>query len=168
MAKKVTLKKEIEAILENAHPVRGLCVSERINEQGFKCTYCFPENMREEILQRASKPKRQQTSNGSAERIQKGLALLEKNREAIQVLFDIRYLMEKHSYDVQKASRVLFKDKKELPAGFRRESVRAYYGTSMWNTEYHIVDAKKQRYSLKHLIGLLPILPKAWLKDVEV
>lgn len=166
MAKKVTLKKEIGAILENAHPVRGLCVSERINEQGFKCTYSFPENMREEILQRASKPKRQQTPNWGAEYIQKGLALLGKNREAIQVLFDIRYLMEEHGYNVQKASKVLFKDRKELPAGFHRKTVRACYG-AVWNTEYYIVDAKKQRYSLKRLIDLLPILPKAWLKDVE-
>lgn len=118
MVRNVSLKKEIEDILENARPSKNLCVSERINEQGFKCTYSFPGNMREELMRRASRPKRQQPQYRGGEYTQKGLALLEKNREAIQVLFDIRYLMEKHGYDVQNACKVLFKDKKALPAGF--------------------------------------------------
>ncbi|UVS57324.1 hypothetical protein NXX16_18480 [Bacteroides fragilis] len=112
MVRNVSLKREIEDILENARLSKNLCVSERINEQGFKCTYSFPGNMREELMRRASRPKRQQPQYKGGEYTQKGLALLEKNREAIQVLFDIRYLMEKHGYDVQNACKVLFKDKR--------------------------------------------------------
>lgn len=167
MVRNVSLKREIEDILENARLSKNLCVSERINEQGFKCTYSFPGNMREELMRRASRPKRQQPQYRGGEYTQKGLALLEKNREAIQVLFDIRYLMEKHGYDVQNACKVLFKDKKALPAGFCRKSV-PYYMSSVRNTEYCFGAAGKQQPSLERLIDLLPMLPKAWLEGIEI
>lgn len=167
MVRNVSLKKEIEDILENARPSKNLYVSERINEQGFKCTYSFPGNMREELMRRASRPKRQQPQYRGGEYTQKELALLEKNREAIQVLFDIRYLMEKHGYDVQNACKVLFKDKKALPAGFCRKSV-PYYMSSVWYTKYCFEAAGKQQPSLERLIDLLPMLPKAWLDGIEI
>lgn len=168
MVRNVSLKKEIEDILENARLSKNLCVSERINEQGFKCTYSFPGNMREELMRRASRSKRQQPQYKGGEYTQKGLALLEKNREAIQVLFDIRYLMEKHGYDVQNACKVLFKDKKALPAGFCRKSIREYYMGSVWYTKYCFEAAGKQWHSLERLIDLLPMLPKAWLEGIEI
>ena len=167
MVRNVSLKREIADILENARLSKNLYVSERINEQGFKCTYSFPGNMREELMRRASRPKRQQPQYKGGEYTQKGLAFLEKNREAIQVLFDIRYLMEKHGYDVQNACKVLFKDKKALPAGFCRKSV-PYYMSSVQNTECCFGAAGKQQHSLERLIDLLPMLPKAWLEGIEI
>ncbi len=56
--KKVSLKKEITSILDNAILKNGLCITEVTNEQGFKCVYRFPKNMRDLLLKRASKPKK--------------------------------------------------------------------------------------------------------------
>ena len=75
--------------------------------------------------------------------------------------------MEKHGYDVQNACKVLFKDKKALPAGFYRKSIHEYYMGSEWYTKYYFEAAGKQ-WHLERLIDLLPMLPKGWLDGIEI
>lgn len=160
--KKVSLRKEITSILDNATLKNGLHITEVTNEQGFKCVYRFPKNMRDLLLKRASKPKRTPVTN-AGESTQKRLALLQKNREAIQPLFDISYLMKTYGYDDHMACDVLFKDKKELPTGFYKTYVSVGYERKV---KYYFRENRVE-YSIKSLVALLPLLPKAWTQTIK-
>lgn len=165
-------KKEMTSLIENARlrKVNGqeLYVVERLNEQGFICTYKFPEDMREEILRRINHPKRQKDQCKWGKSTQEKLTFLKKHKELIQVLFDIQYLMKaRANCTVREACRVLFKDKKKLPSGFYRKSVTNYYPGADWNVRYCIGYSKEQHYSVESFINLLPILPKTWLEGIE-
>lgn len=160
-------KKEMTSLIENARlrKVNGqkLYVVERLNEQGFICTYKFPEDMREEILRRINHPKRQKDQCKGGKPTQEKLAFLKKHKELIQVLFDIQYLLKTYTnYTVHEACSVLFKDKKKLPSGFYRK----YYG-GYQDIRYCIRYSGEQHYSVKDFIDLLPILPKTWLEGIE-
>lgn len=160
-------KKEMASLIENARlrKVNGqkLYVVERLNEQGFICTYKFPEDMREEILRRINHPKRQKDQCKGGKPTQEKLAFLKKHKELIQVLFDIQYLMKSRTNcTAYEACKVLFKDKKKLPSGFYRK----YYGVNRY-TEYCIGYSKEQHYSVDNFIDLLSILPKTWLEGIE-
>lgn len=61
--RKTSLKKEVATILDSAQPLKRvnrldgeIYVAERINEYGFKCTYQFREESRNELLRRAGQP----------------------------------------------------------------------------------------------------------------
>ena len=160
-------KKEMTSLIENARlrKVNGqkLYVVERLNEQGFICTYKFPEDMREEILRRINHPKRQKDQCKGGKPTQEKLAFLKKHKELIQVLFDIQYLMKSRAgCTVREACTVLFKDKKKLPSGFYRK----YYAYNQY-TAYCIGYSREQHYSAEDFIDLLPILPKTWLEGIE-
>lgn len=162
-------KKEMTSLIENARlrNVNGqkVYVVERLNEQGFICTYKFPEGMREEILRRINHPKRQKYRCKGGKSTQEKLAFLKKHKELIQVLFDIQYLMKSRAgRTVHEACVVLFKDKKKLPSGFYRKSVTNYYPGVYQNIKYCIGYSKEQHYSVESFIDLLPILPKTWLE----
>lgn len=164
--RKTSLKKEVATILDNAQPLKRvnrsdgeIYVAERINEYGFKCTYQFREESRNELLRRAGQPlKKTLPKNRNGEYIQKGLLFLERNKDVIQTLCDINYLMREHNYDIQEACRILFKDKKVLPPGFHE--AHSYKGF----VTYHILD---NSYTIERLIELVPMLPIAWLKEIS-
>ena len=122
----------------------------------------FQKNMRDLLLKRASKPKRTPVTN-AGESTQKRLVLLQKNREAIQPLFDISYLMKTYGYDDHMACDVLFKDKKELPTGFYKTYVSVGYERKV---KYYFRDNRIE-YSIKSFVALLPLLPKAWTQTIK-
>jgi len=93
----------------------------------------------------------------------KRLVLLQKNREAIQPLFDISYLMKTYGYDDHMACDVLFKDKKELPTGFYKTYVSVGYERKV---KYYFRDNRIE-YSIKSFVALLPLLPKAWTQTIK-
>lgn len=158
------LKKEISAILDSAQPVKGqpgMYVAERINDYGLKCTYCFNEDMKTELLKRAGQPRKSNSKSRSWEYIQKGLLFLQENQHIIPTILDIDYLMKKYGYDVQAACKVLFKDKKTLPQGFYREHIG--YAFTRY-TEFRVKANGGSQCSVSRLIELIPILPKAWLE----
>lgn len=162
--KSCRLKDEIGVILNSARPLEGqtnMYITEKVNEHGLKCTYRFSEDAKEVLQGRTRQQKKSPSKYKGWEYIQKRLSFLERHKEVIQTLFDINYLLNAHNYDTQKACQILFRDKKVLPSGFRKEYSR-YTGCSDY-----IVTADNSRYTIDSLISLLPTLPKAWLKEVE-
>lgn len=161
------LKKEIASILDSAIPDKkdqwGITrIVERTNDYGFKCTYRFSEDMREELLKRAGQLKKKSSPKYKPwEYIQKGLLFLEENQEAIQVLYDIDYLMKEHGYDAQESCGILFKDKKALPPGFYKKYLHHT------GPKFYVTLTDGSLYGVECLIKQLPILPKAWLKEIE-
>lgn len=158
-----SLKKQIASILddarstsERANPLTGdIYVSERVNEHGYKCTYRFSEEMKDELLKRADRFNRKPAEKNGGLAFQKGLLFLKENTGVLQTLFDIQHLIGSYKYTAQDACRILFKDKKGLPLGFCKKG--PYYYMSM---DYS--------HSIDYYVRLLPMVPKAWLKGIEI
>ena len=139
MKGKISLKKEIANIIDNAEYLgdrkvkcnwynmvqTNMCVAEVVNEHGYKCTYHFKEDSKDVLLQRAAAIQRGTSykfkagDNGNS--TQQILLFLKENRDALQVLHDINYLMKANNCNAQQACRVLFKDKKQSPPNFAGE-----------------------------------------------
>lgn len=183
----MTLKKEIGSILDGAKFIgnrkveyslyRGrkvhllqtnMYVTERINEQGYKCVYHFDGDIKEELLRRAASIRKKipykfkDSENGI--RTQKVILFLKEHKESLQALCDINYLMKTYNYDVQKACSVLFKDKKTLPSCFclERKSDRSKISTYRF-----YMDGYYQHTEIEYLLDMLRILPKSYLKGID-
>lgn len=183
----MTLKKEIGSILDEAefigdrrveYPLyRGrkvqllqtnMYVTERINEQGYKCIYHFDGDIKGALLRRAASIRKEipykfkDSENGI--RTQKVILFLKEHKESLQALCDISYLMKSHNYDVQEACRVLFKDKKTLPSCFCLERKS---GRSKISTYRFYMDGYYQHTEIEYLLDMLCILPKSYLKGID-
>lgn len=180
MKGKVSLKKEIADILDNAKLVeRGkakrtrisetsMYVTQSVNEYGYKCTYYFDESSKEVLLKRAASIQREtplkfkEWQNGN--RTQKVMLFLKENKEALQALIDIDYLMRTYNYDVQKACGILFKDKKTLPSCFRLESKNKQSKAPLYSFDTGVCFGNR---NIEYLIDIVRILPKSYLKEIE-
>lgn len=167
--KNIELKKTIASILDSAQPLKGhsgMYIAEWVNEYGFKCTYHFNGDMKEELLKRAGQLKRASSPKYTYKGwkiIQEGMAFLERNKNVIDTLYDIDYQMKKHGYDVHKACSIVFKDKKFLPSGFRKR-----YGGYDSTRYIPFCCVADKEYEIELLIQLLPTLPKAWLDEIGI
>lgn len=181
----MTLKKEIGSILDEAEFVgdrkvecprhtgrkyllqTNMYVTERINEQGYKCVYHFDGDSKEALLHRATSMQKEtpyrfkNSENGSG--TQKVILLLKERKDALQALCDISYLMKTYNYDVQAACSVLFKDKKALPSCFRLERI-SNRKTSIYR---FYLDGYYQHKEIKYFLEILKILPKSYLKGID-
>lgn len=154
----VSLKKEIESIVDSAKPVyKNEYASKRVNEYGYTCEYHFTEDMRKELIKRAGRPTAKSRIRHCEIERQKDLLFLKENREMIESLCRIAKTIKSHACTAQKASQILFKNG-PLPPGFCRIG-RGYYC---------IDRGPLGKCNIEHFISLLPILPKAWLKEIEV
>lgn len=181
MKGKVSLKKEITDILDNAKLVENrksghtqvsetdMYVTHRVNEQGYECTYYFGgESSKEMLLKRAASLQREmpmkfkEWQNGN--RTQNVMLFLKENKEALQALIDIDYLMRTYNYDVQKACGILFKDKKTLPSCFRLESKNKQSKAPLYSFD---TGAYFGNRNIEYLIDIVRILPKSYLKEIE-
>lgn len=180
MKGKVSLKKEIIGILDNAKLVENgkakrtrvsetnMYVTHRVNEQGYECTYYFDESSKEMLLKRAASIQREmpikfkEWQNGG--RTQKVMLFLKENKEALQALIDIDYLMKTYNYDVQEACRVIFKDKKTLPSCFRLESKNKQSKAPIYSFDTGVYFGNR---NIEYLIDIVRILPKSYLKEIE-
>lgn len=142
-------------------------VAERVNEYGYKCAYHFEGDYKEALLKRAASIQREtpmkfkewQNGNGT----QKVMLFLKENKEALQALSDIDYLMRTYNYDAQEACSVLFKDKKKLPSCFRLESKNKQSKALIYR--FDMVGYYGNR-NIEYLIGIVRILPKSYLKEI--
>ena len=180
MKGKVSLKKEITDILDNGKLVENrksghtqvsetdMYVTHRVNEQGYECTYYFDESSKEMLLKRAASLQREmpmkfkEWQNGN--RTQKVMLFLKENKETLQALIDIDYLMRTYNYDVQKACGILFKDKKKLPSCFRLESKNKQSKAPLYSFD---TGAYFGNRNIEYLIDIVSILPKSYLKEIE-
>ncbi|EXZ98259.1 hypothetical protein M087_4224 [Bacteroides fragilis str. S23 R14] len=96
------------------------------------------------------------------------IAFLSDYRETIPVLFEIRKLVTIHGYDVQVACKHVFRYWGRIPKGFIRQANLRRDSAIMGYTTYHLGYRRGRCFSVGEALDLLPILPKAWLKDVEV
>ena len=180
MKSKVSLKKEITSVLDNAKLVESrkarrsrvwetnMYVTERVNEHGCTCTYCFNGDIKEALLKRAASIQREtpmkfkEWQNGN--RTQKVMLFLKENKEALQALSDIDYLMRTYNYDAQEACSVLFKDKKKLPSCFRLESKNKQSKAPIYRFD---MGGYYGNRNIEYLIGIVRILPKSYLKGID-
>lgn len=180
MKRKMPLKKEITDILDNGKLVENrksghtqvsetdMYVTHRVNEQGYECTYYFDESSKEMLLKRAASIQREipikfkEWQNGN--RTQKVMLLLKENKETLQALIDIDYLMRTYNYDVQKACGILFKDKKKLPSCFRLESKNKQSKAPLYSFD---TGAYFGNRNIEYLIGIVRILPKSYLRGID-
>lgn len=143
-------------------------VAERVNEYGYKCAYHFEGDYKEELLKRAASIQRgtpckfKEWQNGN--RTQKVMLFLKENKEVLQALSDIDYLMRTYNYDAQEACSVLFKDKKKLPSCFRLESKNKQSKALIYR--FDMVGYYENR-NIEYLIGVVRILPKSYLKGID-
>lgn len=143
-------------------------VAERVNEYGYKCTYRFEGDYKEELLKRAASIQRgtpckfKEWQNGNS--TQKVMLFLKENKEVLQVLSDIGYLMRNYNYDAQEACGILFKDKKKLPSCFRLESKNKQSKVPLYSFD---TGAYFGNRNIEYLIGIVRILPKSYLKEIE-
>lgn len=159
------IKKELASIIKGAKLFRGIYVARYVNEQGNECVVRFKKEAMETILERVKEiDKKRQDKYNTYKYTQKCLAALDSNRTAIQYLFDIQYIMKRDKVDAQEACRTLFKLSSKLPDGF----IRRYegYGCVKYSTFY--LQSGKEEFNVSTLVSLLPILPKAWLKGIEI
>lgn len=180
MKSKMPLKKEITDILDNGKLVENrksghtqfsetdMYVTHRVNEQGYECTYYFGESSKEMLLKRAASIQREmpmkfkEWQNGN--RTQKVMLFLKENKEALQALIDIDYLMRTYNYDVQKACGILFKDKKKLPSCFRLDGKNGGSKTPIYRFD---VGGYYGNRNIEYLIGIVRILPKSYLRGID-
>lgn len=143
-------------------------VAERVNEYGYKCTYRFEGDYKEELLKRAASIQRgtpckfKEWQNGNS--TQKVMLFLKENKEALQALIDIDYLMRTYNYDVQKACGILFKDKKKLPSCFRLDGKNGRSKTPVYRFD---MSGYYGNRNIEYLIGIVRILPKSYLKGID-
>lgn len=181
MRSKVSLVKEITSILDNAKLVEhrssrrtrvaenNMFVAERVNEQGYKCTYCFFGGDKDALLKRAASIQKgtpikfKEWQNGN--KTQKVMLFLKENKEALQLLYDIHYLMKTHKYDVQEACSILFKDKKKLPPYFRLGSKNGRCATPIYLFD---TSGRFDYRNIEYFIGIARTLPKSYLEGIDV
>lgn len=153
----VSLKKEIKSIVDSAKPVsENEYALKRVNEYGYTCEYHFTEDMRKELIKRAGRPTVKSRMIHHEIKRQKDLLFLKENRETIEYLYRIAETVTSCACTAQEASRILFK-KGPLPPGFCRKG-----------SYYYIKGGSLGECNIEHFINLLPILPKAWLKEIGV
>lgn len=182
MKNEISLKKEIANIIDNAKHFgdrkvkyngynivqTNMCVAEVVKEHGYKCTYYFKEDCKDLLLQRAAAIQRgtsykfKARDNGNS--TQQILLFLKKNRDALQVLHDINYLMKANNYNAQEACRVLFKDKKQSPPNFCLERTNDSCNPTIY---CFYMNSYSQRINIEYLIeNILPILPKSYWEGI--
>lgn len=182
MRSKMSLKKELASILDTA-VISGsgkvgrtrytannhnIYVAERVNEYGYKCTYHFEGDYKEELLKRAASIQRgtpckfQEWQNGNS--TQKVMLFLKENKETLQVLSDIDYLMRNYKYDAQEACGILFKDKKKLPSCFRPDGKNGRSKTPVYRFD---MSGYYGNRNIEYLIGIVRILPKSYLRGID-
>lgn len=182
MRSKMSLNKELANILDIAvitesgkvrHTRYGadnhnMYVAERVNEYGYKCAYHFSGDYKEELLKRAASLQRRtpckfkEWQNGNS--TQKVMLFLKENKEVLQVLSDIGYLMRNYNYNAQEACGILFKDKKKLPSCFRLDGKNRYSKVSVYRFNASGYSGDR---NIEYLIGIVRILPKAYLKGID-
>lgn len=182
MRSKMSLKKEVASILDTAvisesgkvrHTRYGannhdIYVAERVNEHGHKCTYRFNGDYKEELLKRAASIQRgtpckfKEWQNGNS--TQKVMLFLKENKEVLQVLSDIGYLMRNYNYNAQEACGILFKDKKKLPSCFRLDGKNGCSKTPVYHFD---MSGYYGNRNIEYLIGIVRILPKSYLKGID-
>ena len=180
MKRKMPLKKEITDILDNGKLVENrksghtqvsetdMYVTHRVNEQGYECTYYFDESSKEMLLkhaasiQRGTSCKFKEWQNGNS--TQKVMLFLKENKEVLQVLSDIGYLMRNYNYDAQEACGILFKDKKKLPSCFRLDGKNGGSKTPIYRFD---VGGYYGNRNIEYLIGIVRILPKSYLRGID-
>lgn len=182
MRSQMSLKKEVASILDTAvisesGKIRltrytadnhNMYVAERVNEYGYKCAYHFDGDYKEELLKRAASIQRgtpckfKEWQNGSS--TQKVMLFLKENKEVLQVLSDIDYLMRNYNYDAQEACGILFKDKKKLPSCFRLDGKN---GRSKMPVYRFDMSGYCGNRNIEYLISIVRILPKSYLKGID-
>lgn len=180
MRSKMSLKKEVASILDTAvisesgkvrHTRYGadnhnMYVAEIVNEYGYKCAYHFSGDYKEELLKRAASIQRgtpckfKEWQNGNS--TQKVMLFLKENKEVLQVLSDIGYLMR--NYNAQEACGILFKDKKKLPSCFRLDGKNGRSKTPVYRFN---MSGYYGNRNIEYLIGIVRILPKSYLKGID-
>ena len=116
-------------------------VAERVNEHGYKCTYHFEGDYKEELLKRAAS-------------IQRGTPCKFKewqNGNSTQKV-------------MQEACGILFKDKKKLPSCFRLDGKNGRSKTPVYRFD---MSGYYGNRNIEYLIGIVRILPKSYLKGID-
>lgn len=156
--KEIKTLKAIKDILKAGSPVdsTNMCA---VTETG---RYTWDRRDEADLLTRARRIDKEKRVTGNGEKFQKMMKFLEDEPEIIQALFDIRYIMNTQSKDVQEACKILWKNKKELPCWVKREYVSPYVPGPLC----YRMNNEAQR-EIEPYISLLDYLPPAWLKDIE-
>lgn len=140
-------------------------VSEVVNEHGFKCTYHFKDGFEEILLKRAADIQRNTSCGLKASdrgmKTQKILLYLKENKDALQVFYDINYLMKVYNCDVQEAGRILCKHTTPPPHFFWMRSNKSLIFSFAAGNRYLDITMEEL---IRHI---LPILPKSYLEGLR-
>lgn len=171
---KVSLKREIAGILETAMPC-GTIINSWDKEQtqyratvgSFTCTFATDNlNSREEVVEGLKKQaetmfrKKSERMDGGLNR-QKQMALLMQNRHLLQDIADVRYQHLVNGYTFEKAMRLVYDYKKKLPVEVTK--ITRHCGSGEFINVYSI-----PLIDMHWAVELLPLLPPAYLKDIEL
>lgn len=171
---KVSLKREIAGILETAMPC-GTIVNDWNTEQtqhratsgNFTCTFATDHlNSREEVVEWLAKKaesmfrKKSERMNGGLNR-QKQMALLMQNRHLLQDIADVRYQHLVNGYSIEKAMRLVYDYKRELPLEVTR--ITRHCGNGEFINIYSI-----PLIDMHWAIEVLPLMPPAYLRGIEL
>ena len=158
------LKNEMAAIIERdslmyATPNGNMVVCETLNGK-----YEFPAEMTEEILRRAGEMGRASKINlvDTSNRTQACLLYMRDNPDFLKALYGILHLTEQvksdfSTYTPSQAASYAAKQYKNLRPYFRYTNVG-------WRAR----DANNRSVPIKIYLDLLPIVPKAWIKDIKL
>lgn len=158
------LKNEMAAIIERdslmyATPNGNMVICETITGK-----YEFPANMTEEILRRAESMRATPKINlmDTSNRTQACLLYMRDNPDFLKALYVILHLTEQvksdfSTYTPGQAVSYVVKQYKDLKPHFRHTNV----GWMAYDSNYRSVP-------IKTYLDLLPIVPKAWIKDIKL
>lgn len=158
------LKNEMAAIIERdslmyATPNDNMVVCETLNGK-----YEFPAEMTEEILRRAGEMGRASKINlvDTSNRTQACLLYMRDNPDFLKALYGILHLTEQvksdfSTYTPSQAASYVIKQYKNLRPYFRYTNVG-------WMAR----DSNNRSVPIKIYLDLLPIVPKAWIKDIKL
>ena len=158
------LKNEMSAIIESSGLMESTPIGNMIICNTCTGKYEFPAEMTEEILRRADEMGRASKINlmDTSNRTQACLLYMRDNPDFLKALYGILHLTEQvksdfSTYTPSQAASYVVKQYKNLRPYFR-------YTIVGWMA----YDSNVRSVPIKTYLDLLPIVPKAWIKDIKL